>query len=182
MQPLNPGETVVKQANVVRHGPQGPRPGELTLTNHRLIFEVHLPAGPGDPGVRVTVNAPLGRIRAVSTPGGPQFQVDLPMQSAVFETPDAPAWLQAINDARARAPPAPGPGPGGRPGGGGGFGGPGRGGGPPRGPMGGGGPGAPSGPTAPPPPPPPPPARTCAYCGFAGAPVGGRCPRCSAPA
>jgi hypothetical protein len=179
MLPLNPGEQIVKQGNVVRQTPQGARPGELTLTNHRLLFEVHLPQGSGDAVVRVTVNAPLGRIRTVSTPGGTSFQVELPMQVGVFESPEAAAWVPAITEARSHAPPAP-PGPGGGgPGGPGARGGPmGRGG--PRGPGGG---GLAGGAGTPPPPPPPPPAatRSCAYCGFANVPAGTKCPRCSAP-
>jgi hypothetical protein len=161
---LNPGETVVHQSNVVRQNPQGSRPGQLTLTNHRLIFEVHLPQGPGGPpGIRATVDAPLGRIRNVSSPGANRFQVELPMQVAVFETPEAAAWVHAITEARSHAPAGPGPtgAPGGR-GAAGGPGGPGRSGGPP-------------------PPPPPPPGRACPYCGLANRPPTGKCPQCGAP-
>ena len=109
MLPLNPGETVVRQATVTRQNPQGPRPGELTLTNHRLVFEVHLPQGSQGGGVRATIDAPLGRIRNVSSPGAGRFQVDLPMQVGVFESPDAAAWVQAIGEARSHAPHPPGP-------------------------------------------------------------------------
>jgi hypothetical protein len=175
MLPLNPGEQVVKQANVTRQTPQGGRPGELTLTNHRLVFEVHLPQGSGDPAVRITVNAPLGRIQSITTPGGNRFQVQLPMQVGVFESEDAAAWVQSITDARSHAPPAPGPG--------GGAGGPrgpgGRGG--PMGPGGGGRTGGPGAPPPPPPPPPPPATRSCAYCGYGSVTPGTKCPRCSAP-
>lgn len=110
---LNPGETVVKQANVVRLNPQGTRPGVLTLTNHRLVFEAHVPRGPmGGPIVRTTIDAPLGRIRNAGAPGATRLQIELPMQVGVFETPEAAAWLQAITEARSHAPPAMG-GPGG---------------------------------------------------------------------
>jgi hypothetical protein len=162
MLPLNPGEAVVRQATVTRQNPQGARQGELTLTNHRLVFEVHLPPGPQGGGVRATIDAPLARIRNVSSPGAGRFQVDLPMQVGIFEAPDAAAWVQAIGEARSHAPHPPGP-----------PGAPGA-----HGPPGPGGPGRPNVVSAPPPPPPP---RRCVYCGFPNATVGAKCPQCGAP-
>ncbi|MCI4340113.1 MAG: hypothetical protein L3J73_02430 [Thermoplasmata archaeon] len=153
---LNPGETVVKEANVVRLNPQGARPGVLTLTTHRLVFEAHVPAGPmGGPIVRTTIDAPLGRIRNAGAPGGSRLQIELPMQVGIFQTPEAEAWVQAITEARSRAPPGMG--------GMGGMGGPGGRGGP-------GGPGMP-----------PAVVLRCRYCGLLNQPTVTKCTGCGAP-
>src|SRR5271170_4458707 len=176
---LNPGESVLKQANVTRQNPQGPRPGVLTLTNQRLIFEVQLPAGAGGPATRTTIDAPLGRLRNVTVPGGTQLEIELPMQVGVFEIPDAAAWLQAITEARSHAPPAGPPGGGDR-------GGPGRlfGRGGPGGPGGRAGPGGPGGPGSPAgvggPRRPPPVALPCRYCGHVNEPATAKCTSCEA--
>jgi len=176
---LRPGEAVVKEGNVVRQNPQGPRPGVLTLTNHRLIFEVHLPQGPGGPVVRRTIDAPLGRIQNVAALDGSRLQVQLPMQVGVFESPEAAEWVRVITEARSHAPPGGGM-PGG-PRGPGGPGGPGAAGRPgglfgQYGPRGQGGPGPGRGPGAAPPPP-----RPCAYCGRMNEPAATKCAGCSAP-
>ena len=175
---LNAGESVVRQGNVVRLNPQGARPGALTLTNRRLIFEAQLPEGPmGGPMVRTTVDAPLGRIRNALAPAPDRLQIELPMQVAMFQLSDAPAWLQAITEARSHAPPdAGGPmGPGG-PGGRGGPGGPGRfggRGGPGGFPGRGGGPGGPGMPPAV--------VLRCRYCGLLNQPTVTKCTGCGAP-
>ncbi len=170
---LNPGESVVKQANVSRQNPQGPRPGVLTLTNQRLIFEVQLPAGAGGPATRTTIDAPLGRLRNVAATAATRLEIELPMQVGLFEIPDAAGWLQAITEARSHAPAAGPPGVGGR-------GGPGRlfGRGGPGGPPGAGGlfgtggPGAPASPPAV--------ALPCRYCGHVNEPATAKCSSCGA--
>jgi hypothetical protein len=57
----------------------------------------------------VLVKPTLGRAR---------LELELPQQRALFETPDAEAWLGVITQARASAPPPPPGGGGGRAGGG----------------------------------------------------------------
>jgi hypothetical protein len=178
---LNPGESVVRQANVVRQNPQGNRAGLLTLTNRRLVFEAQIPQGPGGgPVVRTTIDAPLFRLRNATTAkpmlGRARLEVELPQQVGVFEVDDADAWVAAITQARAAAPPPPpgamgpmgrGPGPMGR-----GPGPMGRGPGPMGrgpGPMGRGPPAAPAV------------MLRCRYCGLLNQPTESKCTGCGAP-
>lgn len=122
---LESGESILKQGPVTRVNPQGNREGVLTVTNQRVVFEAHVPEGPqGQPIVRTTIDAPLHRLRNAETVkptlGRARLELELPQQRALFETPEADAWLAVVTQARAAAPPPP-------PGGGGGRG-PGRGG------------------------------------------------------
>jgi hypothetical protein len=125
---LQPGETVIHSAPTVWLGGPGPRQGVLTLTNRAIIFEGPVPTAPPGgapnapsvfaPGVR---RIPLWRCRqATSSPGpagGPRLELDLLQHSVFFRVPDPEPWANAVNQARAQAPPAP---PGAMAGGGGG--------------------------------------------------------------
>lgn len=147
---LFPGESVIRSGSVAWAGRPGIAPGTLTLTNRAMIYEGPLPAGPA--GVR---RIPLWRCRlARSSPGpagGPRLELDLLQQSIYFRTPEADAWAQAINLARASAPPPP-------PGAGAG--------------AGGGVPNIAAARAAMP---------KCAYCGGLNAPMATRCKSCGAP-
>ena len=141
------GESQLRTANVVWAGPEGPRPGTLTLTNQALIFEGPVPQGPpgprpgpfrGPPGrfgpprgfgapgpgrpmlAPGVLRIPLWRCRqAVVRPGpeGNVLEVDLLQRSPIFRLPEPEAWAAAINQARATAPPPPPGAMGGGPGG-----------------------------------------------------------------
>ncbi|MFI5417559.1 MAG: hypothetical protein ACHQ2Y_01490 [Candidatus Lutacidiplasmatales archaeon] len=106
---LAAGEVVVLQGPVTRWHPEGTRPGVLTLTNQRLVFEAQFPGDSGGGAtVRTTIDAPLARIRNAglvpAAGGAPQLEVELPKQRGIFRTPEAAAWLAAISKARSTAP------------------------------------------------------------------------------
>ncbi len=160
---LQPGETVIRSAQVVWVGGPGPRPGTLTLTNRAVIFEGPVPVGPpGAPGAGPPTleegirRIPLWRCRAARVSPGPaglRLELDLLQRSIFFRTPDPQGWAAAVNQAKATAPPPP--------------------------------PGAGAGPTGPPtgaviaarraamP--------KCAYCGNLNAPMATHCKSCGAP-
>jgi hypothetical protein len=166
---LEAGESVIKSGSVRWVGREGERPGNLTLTNHALIFEGPIPqpppgggAGPGPMRRRAwaaqrmagpptlvpgTLRIALWRCRgaaAIPGPSGPDLGVQLLQRSIVLRMPEADVWAAAIRQARASAPP------------------------PPPGIMGLGGPGVPAN-------------LHCDYCGRASPPASLKCVNCGAP-
>ncbi|MCI4356455.1 MAG: hypothetical protein L3K18_04845 [Thermoplasmata archaeon] len=111
------GETVLRTGSVGWAGRPGVGPGTLTLTNRAIIYEGPAPVGPPAAGGGPPQFAPgvrriaLWRCRlARSSPGpqgGPRLELDLLQRSLFFRTPEAQAWADAINNARASAPPPP---------------------------------------------------------------------------
>jgi hypothetical protein len=130
MPTLEPGETVLRTGPVVWvGGPQGPRRGVLSVTNHALLFEASGPplspptlAGATGSGPPREVRIGLWRCRRAtvsSGPRGPVVEVELLARRVFFRVEEPAIWIETINRARATAPPPPpgaiGPG-GGRPG------------------------------------------------------------------
>lgn len=168
---LENGESVIKSGPVRWVGPEGERPGVLTLTNHALIFEGPIAPPPpggggGPPGPMLrrawaaqrrtgppvlhpgVLRIPLWRCRgaaAIPGPSGSDLGLQLLQRSLLLRTAEADAWAHAVRQARATAPP------------------------PPPGAMGRGGPGA------------LPPNRHCDYCGRLSPPASLKCVNCGAP-
>lgn len=129
---LMPGETSLRSGSASLLGPQGPRPGTLTLTTQALVFEGpggargggrrpgfgprfggrpgFGPRGPGGGGMAGVLRIPLWRCRNAAVANGPQataLELDLLSRQLFVQTDDAAGWAAAINQARATAPPPP---------------------------------------------------------------------------
>jgi len=117
---LESGESVVRTGPVVWVGPPGPRPGTLSLTDRAIVFvgPIARPMPPGSrwqpgggpPAVPGELRIALWRCRNASEvrgPRGPVLEVQLLARRVFFRTEDVPGWVQAINRARASAPPHP---------------------------------------------------------------------------